>query len=307
MVSAPSDRILLCYAREDAKKVLPASDEISKAVPRLSILMLEVADGPTTAQEGFKPYEQSRFVVVFLLTRMEAVLGDLSLARAVEVGTMTFPVRLDDCRIPESLAHLQWIDLFEDRGLERLVQSIKDEFHTFVDARDGQKYRTVEIGDKTWLAENLNYEVEGSWWYEDEPRNGEQFGRLYTWEAALAACPEGWHIADVDDWQELAERVGGSWLSIGRGPRGDGSTETFEKLIHGGESGFDARLGGMRDPRFNGFFEKMQNGYYWGQSPDGSEAYTYGFSAKMGGRIVRFLATDEADRKRAISCRCVRN
>jgi len=269
--------------------------------------MLAVADDPTAAQEGFEAYEQARFVVVFLSTRFEAVSGDLSLGRAVEGGTMTFPVRLDDCRVPESLADLQWIDLFEDGSLERLVQSIKNEFHTFVDPRDGQKYRTVNIGDKTWLAENLNYEVEGSWWYEDEPRNGEEFGRLYTWEAALAACPEGWHIADVVDWQELAESVGGSWLSIGGGPTGDGSTEYFEKLIDGGESGFDALLGGMRDSRFNAFFEKMQNGYYWGQSPDGSKVYTYDFDAKIGGRIVRFPATNETDRENAISCRCVRN
>lgn len=307
MSTATMDQILLCYAREDANDVQPASDAISKAVPKLSILMLEVADDPTTAQEGFEAYKQSRFVVVFLSTRFEAVIGDLSIGRAVEGGTTTFPVRLDDCRIPESLADLQWIDLFEDGSLERLVQSIKDEFHTFVDARDGQRYRTVDIGDKTWLAKNLNYEVEGSWWYEGEPRNGEEFGRLYTWEAALAACPEGWHIADVVDWQELAESVGGSWLSIGGGPTGDGSTEAFEKLMDGGESGFDALLGGTRDPRFNAFFEKMQNGYYWGQSPDGSEVYTYGFGAKMGGRIVRFPVTDEADRERAISCRCVRN
>lgn len=222
MSAATTDQILLCYARQDANDVQAASEAISKAVPKLSISMLELADDPAAAQAGLDAYEQARFVVVFLSTRFAAVSGDQRLWRAVEGGTTTFPVRLDDCRIPESLTQLQWIDLFEGGGLEWLVQSIRDEFHTFVDARDGQKYRTVDIGDKTWLAENLNYEVEGSWWYEDEPRNGEKFGRLYTWEAALVACPEGWHIADVVDWQELAASVGGSWLSIGGGSTGDG-------------------------------------------------------------------------------------
>lgn len=307
MSSVTTDQVLLCHARDDAKAVQKVSDVIAKAEPKLSILMLAVADDLTAAQEGFEAYEQSRIVVVFLSTSFEAVNRDLNLGRTVEGGKMTFPVRLDDCSIPESLADFQWIDLFKDGSLERLVKSIKNEFHTFVDARDGQKYRTVDIGDKTWLAENLNYEVEGSWWYEDEPRNGEKFGRLYTWEASLAACPEGWHIADVVNWQELAESVGGSWMNISSGPTGDGSTETFDKLINGGESGFDALLGGMRDSRFNAFFEKMQNGFYWGQSLDGSEVYTYGFSAMMGGRIVRFMVAKEADRKNAISCRCVRN
>jgi uncharacterized protein (TIGR02145 family) len=269
--------------------------------------MLEVSDDPIGANEAFEAYQQARFAVVFLSTRFEAVSGDVSLVRSVEGGTMTFPVRLDDCSTPESLENLQWIDLFEDGSLERLVQSIKDEFHTFVDIRDGQKYRTIDIGDKTWFAENLNYEVERSWWYEDEPRNGEKFGRLYTWQAALAACPDGWHIANVVDWQELAESVGGSWAGFDGGSTGDGSTEAFEKLINGGESGFDALLGGVRENlRSNAFSEKMENGYYWGQSPEGSEVYTYCFSATMG-EIERFPVTNEADRENAKSCRCVRN
>ena len=192
MSSATTNQILLYYARQDVNDVQPVSDAISKAVPKLSILTLEVADDPPVAQKSIETYEQARFVVVFLSTRFEAMSGDLILGRAVDGEIMTFPVRLNDCRIPESLENLQWIDLFQDGSLERLVQSIKSEFNTFVDARDGQKYCTVDIGNKTWLAENLNYEVEGSWWYEDEPRNGEEFGRLYTLEAALAACPEGW-------------------------------------------------------------------------------------------------------------------
>jgi uncharacterized protein (TIGR02145 family) len=307
MSSAITDQIVLCYVRQDANDVQPTCHAISKALPRLSISMLEVADDPTVVHASFQAYEQSRFVVVFLSKRFEAVSTDLTLGRALKAGTMTFPVRLDECSVPESLTELQWFDLFEDGSLEQLVQSIKDEFHTFVDSRDGQKYRTVDIGEKTWLAENLNYDVDGSWWYEDESRNGEEFGRLYTWETARLACPEGWHIADVVEWQELAESVGGSWLSIGGGPKGDGSTASYEKLIVGGASGFDALLGGTRDSRFNAFFDKMQVGYYWGQSDDGSEVYTYAFSARMGGRIVRFQVTDEADRENAISCRCVRN
>ena len=54
-----------------------------------------------------------------------------------------------------------------------------------VDERDGQTYRIVKIGDQTWMAENLNYETESSFCYNDSTEYCETYGRLYTWAAAV--------------------------------------------------------------------------------------------------------------------------
>ena len=111
-----------------------------------------------------------------------------------------------------------------------------------VDARDGEVYKTVVIGGKRWMAENLRYidaslkdSVSRSVCYpiKDYNRNyaGEIYcerGRFYTLTTAMGVdpkwkkdipsslinvphrgvCPEGWHIPDSTEWKDLLEAAG---------------------------------------------------------------------------------------------------
>ena len=79
--------------------------------------------------------------------------------------------------------------------------------NTLTDSRDGQIYRTVTIGDQTWMAENLNYAMDSSYCYDDDPANCAKYGRLYTWSVSKTACPTGWHLPTKDDWWTLFDLV----------------------------------------------------------------------------------------------------
>jgi uncharacterized protein (TIGR02145 family) len=107
---------------------------------------------------------------------------------------------------------------------------------TLTDSRDGKVYKTVVIGTQTWMAENLNVssfrngdpipeaKTDEEWikageneqpawcYYNNDPKNGVKFGKLYNWYAVndprgLASL--GWHVSTYEEWNELINYLGG--------------------------------------------------------------------------------------------------
>ena len=169
---------------------------------------------------------------------------------------------------------------------------------SFTDPRDGQSYDIVQIGSQTWMAENLNYEVEGSVCPEAENRNCSRYGRLYTWDMARTVCPEGWHLPDSADFEKLMASVGGADVA---GYALKSTSGWFKKGNGSDDHGFNALPAGYR--LGNGKFDGI-GGYahIWSavETPDGLAYYMLlDFSIKAA-KLIAF-GKDEAR-----SVRCVR-
>lgn len=98
------------------------------------------------------------------------------------------------------------VNLFGTSEVAFPVRCVKENQEILTDTRDGQTYRTVKIGDQVWMAQNLNVKTEeGSSCYEEKPENCDKYGRLYSFNEAKKACPQGWHLPTKSDFRRLAD------------------------------------------------------------------------------------------------------
>jgi uncharacterized protein (TIGR02145 family) len=168
-----------------------------------------------------------------------------------------------------------------------------------VDKRDGKKYRTVKIGNQIWMAENLNYETQGSYCFKDYESNCKKYGRLYEWKVATRACPSGWHLPSKVEFEILINSVGGnskaglkfksktSWKNYGNG------TDAF---------GFSALPAGDKGNDGN-YYNEDNFTLFWSSSQiDNRSAYNMNLYYESD-----FAYLDDADKHAALSVRCVKD
>jgi uncharacterized protein (TIGR02145 family) len=126
---------------------------------------------------------------------------------------------------------------------------------TIKDSRDGHIYQWVKIGKKAWFAENLKYHAKpGSWFYNNDSTNASIHGKLYTWNAAMSACPKGWVLPADGDWALLIGKLGGVDTAGGKLQDMDSIYWNANKNIPESAKTLSSLLGGIRhsDSTFTG-------------------------------------------------------
>jgi uncharacterized protein (TIGR02145 family) len=171
---------------------------------------------------------------------------------------------------------------------------------------DGNCYSTVKVSEQTWMAENLKtthytdgteitiVESDSDWndlsytdkafsYYENSLSNGNIYGALYTWAAAMngaessetnpsfvqGVCPCGWHLPSDEEWIELEMSLGMSyeeayavaWRGTDEGAKMKTSSGWNNNGNGNNSSGFSALPGGSR--KNNIFIGIGENTCFW--------------------------------------------
>ena len=169
---------------------------------------------------------------------------------------------------------------------------------TFTDPRDGKTYRTVRIGNQTWMAENLNYQIGKSSCYKNKDDNCQKYGRLYDWNTAMSACPAGWRLPSNSDWDDLVETAGGDKIAgrklkskTGWSRKGNGTDDFSFSALPGGRG-------------YGGSFINVGDYGYWWSATENDASYAW----------VRYMGYDGAGVDRhyyyktgLYSARCLQN
>jgi len=184
----------------------------------------------------------------------------------------------------------------------------------FTDSRDGKKYKTVKIGEHTWMAENLNYEAESSKCYDNDPAYCETYGRLYNWPTAMKVCPEGWHLPSNEEWDALYHSADGTSISGDSPYESDVAGELLKSKSGWNEYkdnpgngydnyGFSALPGGSGNS--NGEFNDIGYLGSWWSSSEYDKENAYGREIDYKDTYASWDYFDKA--KSFFSIRCVKN
>ena len=168
-----------------------------------------------------------------------------------------------------------------------------------IDSRDAKPYPVVRVGARFWMAHNLAFTTENSWCYENAAECDET-GRLYTWNAAMHACPDGWRLPSDEEWIALEMHLGMSAEDAKKtGARGK---DEGAKMRSGGSGGLEMPISGYRRPTGESV-RRGERAAYWAATEANQENAWHRDIRKDVGTVYRSPVT----KTYALSVRCIRS
>lgn len=216
--------------------------------------------------------------------------------------------------------------------------SVIDEIQVYIEVKDinivsgsitdydGNIYKTVTIGEQEWMAENLNVThykdgteislvedkvdwvalgnntIDDAYCYYNNDNNS-QYGALYTYAAAINACPSDWHLPSNEDWETLIQYIESDGFSdVGKAMKGkiwiDGERGTDNY-------GFSALPGGFRSSTDGTFYYEGAFTSWWSSTPDDSDSvFTYTYSLSSNNNAIKSIS---AFKSIGYSVRCIKD
>jgi len=181
---------------------------------------------------------------------------------------------------------------------------------------DGNVYSIVEIGNQTWMAENLKVARTPGGdsivrrCYGSNENNCGVYGGLYTWDVAMTICPSGWHLPTDIEWATLVSNAGSN----------AGDRLKKEELCSGvafcGTSGFDALASGSWYHDINYAVQRYENldkytGFWTSTHENMTEAYYYRLKFETTGTIhsmqVKRYSNTVTNNVNGKSVRCIKD
>jgi uncharacterized protein (TIGR02145 family) len=169
------------------------------------------------------------------------------------------------------------------------ITGVNQNTGSLTDSRDGRVYRTIQIGNTWWMAENLQFgkhlasgifpanNGETEYLIYGDSIEYETYGGLYTWNEANEypatsafrdICPPGWRIPTKDQWQALIKEY----------------PQPFDVLYYFGQSSIE-NLGVMMTGRYvygtpdeplkGEFVGRSRSVRFWTSSYSGSDSTRY--------------------------------
>lgn len=212
---------------------------------------------------------------------------------------------------------------------------LDNKYGEILDSRDNKVYKTIEIEDQVWIAQNLNYASGKSSCYGYKTENCSRYGRLYTWAGAIdslkiyreygarcgynqtgcgflgekwrGVCPLGWHLPTKAEFEKLLTNAHAWSRSAILKSNNSWHNDKGENLFGIDSVGFSALPGGFRF--YNSEYDQLGlQAYFWSFTefdyPNNSKAAYELFMTAVNEVVGLTSSTSKGE---ALSVRCIKD